>query len=263
MQCSSFLSANMRLCISLPIYFRPSSWADCTTKVGVVDLPPGTQINTNGAGDSFTSGLLLASLLRRNVPTLESQQKSPLLPKAAVAPMTPVSAPSTTSTSISADQLSKMTPYRLYMKEHYISLKTQCQDDKRAIFARCHEMWENEPESVKSKYSLMLEEQIARAAQGSDGQEADENDTETSFSRTFDAASAAGAYLTKREESFSETSTKEASISSEALQLESAAQLATLIAAHHIDMSTRESDRIDLGVLLERSTLTYNGLEEI
>jgi sugar/nucleoside kinase (ribokinase family) len=33
---------------------------DCTVKVGSVQLPPGTVINGNGAGDAFTAGLLVA-----------------------------------------------------------------------------------------------------------------------------------------------------------------------------------------------------------
>ena len=99
-----------------------------------------------------------------------------------------------------------MTPYRLYMKEHYVSLKAQCDDDKRAIFAKCHEMWEDEPEHVKEQYARMVEEEanataiMSASSSGDDTskQRDDENDTETSFSRTFDAASAAGAYLAKQ-----------------------------------------------------------------
>ena len=48
-----------------------------------------------------------------------------------------------------------------------------------------------------------------------------------------------------------------------ALNLESAAQFATLVAAYHIDVSTRDSDHLDVGSLLERSMFIPSGLEEI
>lgn len=54
----------------------PPSWVDSSTKLGVIELPPDTRINTNGAGDSFTSGLLVAALLRQTG-AAESQPDSP------------------------------------------------------------------------------------------------------------------------------------------------------------------------------------------
>ena len=172
------------------------------------------------------------------------------------------------------------------MKEHYVSLKAQCDDDKRAIFTKCHEMWENEPDHVKEQYARKVEEEASAAAMlegtGSDDRSAvSENDTETSFSRTFDAATAAGAYLARHEEGGTATtptivprgnSTDEDGelgnspnrfMANRALNLESAAQFATLVAAYHIDVSTRDNDQLDLSSLLERSMIVPDGLQEI
>ena len=281
----------------------PSSWVDCTTKLEALELPPGTRINTNGAGDSFTSGLLVAALLRHTgltIPTDRSIQSSiqgaysddgtPLSPTpSALSFSSPSGAsqqqPALTSPSPSKNQ-GKMTPYRMYMKEHYVSLKAQCDDDKRAIFTKCHEMWENEPDHVKEQYARKVEEEASAAAMleaaGSDDRSAvSENDTETSFSRTFDAAAAAGAYLARHEEggiaatptivprgnSADEDSELANSpnrfMANRALNLESAAQFATLVAAHHIDVSTRDNDHLDLSSLLERSMIVPDGLQEI
>merc|ERR1711865_160223 len=46
----------------------------------------------------------------------------------------------------------KATAYTLYMKENYVTLKQQCKDDKKAIFTRCHEMWERESTEVKNMH---------------------------------------------------------------------------------------------------------------
>ena len=172
-----------------------------------------------------------------------------------------------------------MTPYRLYMKEHYVTLKAQCDDDKRAIFSKCHEMWENEPAHVKEQYARKVEEEASAAAMseptGSDV--GSENDTETSFSRTFDAAAAAGAYLSRHDDGTPSIVPRGNSadddgelagspnrfMANRALNLESAAQFATLVAAYHIDISTRDSDHLDLSALIERSMIVPDGLQEI
>mmetsp|Transcript_20963 Transcript_20963/g.29423 ORF Transcript_20963/g.29423 Transcript_20963/m.29423 type:complete len:90 (+) Transcript_20963:317-586(+) len=40
-----------------------ASWAGCKVMMEPTMLPTGTTINSNGAGDAFTSGLLVATLL--------------------------------------------------------------------------------------------------------------------------------------------------------------------------------------------------------
>merc|ERR1712048_1540984 len=42
----------------------PLSWVDCTVKVKTADFPSSININCNGAGDAFLSGLLVAAMLR-------------------------------------------------------------------------------------------------------------------------------------------------------------------------------------------------------
>jgi len=281
----------------------PSSWVDCTTKLEALDLPPGTRINTNGAGDSFTAGLLVAALLRHTgltVPNERSVQTSfqggtytdegtPLSPTTPSAvsfssPSGPSQQPSPFKSPSPSKPQGKMTPYRMYMKEHYVSLKAQCDDDKRAIFTMCHEMWEAEPNHVKEQYARKVDEEASAAAMldatGSDDRSSvSDNDTDTSFTRTFDAAAAAGAYLTKHEAATTPAmvprGAKEEEEDSElanspnrfmanrSLNLESAAQFATLVAAHHINVRTRDSDHLDLSSLLERSMIVPDGLQEI
>ena len=48
-----------------------------------------------------------------------------------------------------------------------------------------------------------------------------------------------------------------------ALTLESAVQFASLVAAHHVDTSTRNLTHIDVTSLLERAMIFPDGLEEI
>ena len=112
-----------------------------------MQLPPGTVINSNGAGDSFTSGLLVASMLRHTgmtVPIRNEDGMDELLPAKSRSPPQKARSPNNTK--------KKLTPYTLYMRENYVSLKKQCHDDKKAIFTKCHEMWENENDEVKSMY---------------------------------------------------------------------------------------------------------------
>ena len=42
-------------------FFRPKTWAGVTSVIEATEL---AVVNTNGAGDSFTSGLLVAAMLR-------------------------------------------------------------------------------------------------------------------------------------------------------------------------------------------------------
>jgi hypothetical protein len=121
------------------------------------------------------------------------------------------------------------------MQENYLTLKTQLHGDKKAIFSKCHELWENESPAVKAMYERRASEESNTANQSEEvNASLDSNQmmTDSNTDRT--------------------------------LSLESAATLATLIAARHIDVSTRDDMHLDLSTLLEHCLLLPNdGLEEI
>ena len=52
-------------------------------------------------------------------------------------------------------------------------------------------------------------------------------------------------------------------LANRSLNLETAAQFACLVAANHIDASTRDLPHLDINSLLERSMFSPHGLEEI
>ena len=113
-------------------------------------LPPGTMLNTNGAGDSFTSGLLVATMLRHTGMAVNASGNDvgddEIITEETTAPK-------------SAQPTKKLTPYTLYMRENYVSLKRQCNGDKKEMFTKCHEMWENESVEVKRMYERMAREE--------------------------------------------------------------------------------------------------------
>lgn len=242
---------------SLFASYSPSSWVDCTAKISAAELAPGTVINTNGAGDSFTSGLLVASLLRHTgmkIPTPKSEPTTPTVISEAFSDVSRTRRGASPRTPSPATK--KSTPYQLYMKENYVSLKKQCKDDKKAIFTKCHEMWENESEEVKQMYERRAEEEAQESEtslklvddldtldgstprRGAASQDSDDEDEEHHVERNL--------YMTNR-----------------ALNLESAVLFASLVAVHHIDVSTRDLPHIDVIRLLERSMIFPHGLEEI
>jgi len=222
----------------------PSTWIDCTTKLAPTELPPDTELNTNGAGDAFTAGLLVAALLRHTGLTVRSSSEknksfivndddsdsdlSELLEK-------------TPTPAVKSKQ--KMTPYSLYMKENYISLKAQCQDDKKAIFTKCHDMWENESADVKAMYERKCSESSEDEEEGGDEE-------------SYIVSSAPPPEPVTEEETVPH-------LRDRSLNLESAAQFANLVASYHIDVSTRDADHLDISVLLERAMIFTHGLEEI
>lgn len=229
----------------------PASWVDGTAKVGGVELPAATVINSNGAGDAFTSGLLVASILRHTGMTVKpSDDASGKHPKSSASSFDTLDLEQRLA---SPKPKRKLTPYALYMRENYMTLKRQCNDDKKAIFSMCHEMWEEETEDVKALYERRaLEEEDLESTDDSrrvlDDMEAlDSTDKPVSQHQTTDAATIPrNLYMTNR-----------------SLNLESAAQFASLIAAYHIDISTRDRPHIDVSTLLERSLVIPSGLEEI
>jgi hypothetical protein len=118
----------------------PASWIDCNAKVGGVELPETTVINSNGAGDAFTSGLLVASMLRHTGMTVKTNEETATKLPAGSASSVESFEPLGEQRTSYGKPKKKMTPYTLYMRENYMSLKKQCNDDKKAIFSMCHEM---------------------------------------------------------------------------------------------------------------------------
>lgn len=187
----------------------PQSWANCCVQGPAATLPTGQGVNTNGAGDAFTSGLLVASMLRR--PANFSGRSC-----------------GTDSSQNNVSSPKKMTPYTLYMRENYVTLKQQCQDDKTAMFQRCNDMWENETDEVKTMYARMVEEEV--------NDDVDENETST-----MSGLSGGGGLNALGQ--------------NDTLSLESAVQLAALVAAYHVDTGTRNLDSLDLSRLVEQSLM--------
>lgn len=239
----------------------PFSWAGCTAKGSAIALPPGTVINSNGAGDSFTAGLLVAAMLRHTGMTV------PLQPNG-----------SKNDNSVTNDKFSspqkkapyekKVTPYTLYMRENYVTLKKQCNDDKKAIFSKCHEMWENESEEVKSMYERKVQEE---------NEAEDENEMSLSVMDAMETLDSTKEGLHHNQNSTThEYNSNERSVNDDddttphnkymanrSLNLETAVLFASLVSAYHIDVRTRNRKHIDMSILLERSMIFPTGLEEI
>jgi hypothetical protein len=226
----------------------PVSWADCSAKVGCVELPDGTILNGNGAGDSFTAGFVVAAMLRHTgmtVPTLNINQE--MTPKS-------VTSPEFTKRSPRGTKKKKLTPYTLYMRENYVALKAQMNDDKKAIFAKCHEMWEQESDDVKALFERRAVEENEEDSHKEMFLEMDALDdfkstpkVDTSYGSIGDVISSPrNLYMTNR-----------------SLNLESAVQFASLVAAYHIDVSTRDRPHLDVSQLIERSLVVSSSLEEI
>ncbi|KAG7357017.1 myo-inositol-1-phosphate synthase [Nitzschia inconspicua] len=215
----------------------PSSWANCSVHMPASLLPPGTRINTNGAGDAFTSGLLVASMLRHTGGVSLERVDDP--------PPSRLQSPNKKNESKNASSTTKkMTPYTLYMRENYVSLKQQCGGDKKAIFSSCHEMWENESEDVKAMYARMVKEEY------------DDSATEAATAIMSDTSMDALESKHSREDAGVQFQTEE--VYNASLKLESAVQLAGLIAARHVDASTRDLNHLDLTKLLQESIMTLS-----
>jgi myo-inositol-1-phosphate synthase len=204
----------------------PQSWANQTVSMGSIELPRDTVINANGAGDAFTAGFLVATMLRHTgmntaIPS-ENQAKDTTKSEAPL-DFTPPAA------SIRKEK-KKLTPYTLYMKENYLSLKKQLNDDKKAIFTRCHEMWENESEEVKKVFEIRAKKQ-------------NEDDGDMSGSRDIGRTPSTAESVSHEH--------AQSSIANRCLTLESAVRLAGLIAAYHIDSKTRDLTHVNVDELLQ------------
>jgi sugar/nucleoside kinase (ribokinase family) len=206
----------------------PASWVDRTCRVGCVELSKDAILNGNGAGDSFTAGFVVAAMLRHNGETFSSRRSNQCSEKECDAQVT-------YTINSSTSQRIKLTPYNLYMQENYVTLKNYLSDDKKAIFSKCHEMWENETEEVKLLFERKAIEENQKEAQKN---------------------------LANKERNAKEALSI-APMTSRCLNLEAATQLASLIAAYHVDVSTRDRLHVDIGPLLDRATIITGSLEEV
>ncbi|MGK3752480.1 MAG: hypothetical protein ACI8RD_004784 [Bacillariaceae sp.] len=208
-------------------------------------LPEGSRLNTNGAGDAYTSGFLIASMLRHTGKIPSNASKASTTDESSQKKEEP--SPSARSSRGSSRGGKKMTPYTLYMKENYVTLKKQCKDDKKAIFTRCHEMWESESAGVKSLYERMVNEEYN-----------DEVGSETSVSILSDTSMDALDVSNLSSGISSDVQFQIEQTADASLNLESAIQFAGLVAAYHVDIETRDLNNLDLGSLLERSIVSLS-----
>jgi myo-inositol-1-phosphate synthase len=220
----------------------PASWADCTCRVGCVELPKDTKLNGNGAGDSFTAGFLVAAMLRHTGMTVPSTTR-----KDSARPISDAAQ----STILPSSPKKRLTPYNLYMRENYVMLKGQLRDDKKAIFSKCHEMWENESEDVKSRYERKALEENEQGAQN-----------EISI-KVMDAIETLDSTPKVDGATSSLTSPRNVYMTNRSLNLESAVQFASLVAAYHVDVATRDRPYIDVTQLIESAMVVSSRLEEI
>jgi len=228
----------------------PSSWANCSVHMPATALPEGTQLNTNGAGDAYTSGLLVASMLRHTGKVITSNLNKSTESQTETSDRKDNSAVSTANSMKiggSSSTGKKMTPYALYMRENFVTLKQQCKNDKKAIFAMCHEMWENESEEVKAMYARMVKEEYDDVAATNEASSSILSDTSMEVLESN---------LSSKDYAGVEFQTEHTANAS--LNLQSAVQLAGLIAARHVDVSTRDLDHLDLSELIQKSIISLS-----
>lgn len=213
--------------------FRPQSWANCSAHIAATELPPGTRLNTNGAGDSFTAGLLVAAMLRNSGYKSKSTTPSSSVPRT----------PNARESSQQKRAPKKMTPYTLYMKEKYVSLKNIFNNDKKAIFATCNEMWEKESPEVKKLYErrALDNEDTGSTVSGASWSASD-------FSDPASRADVGQEYADPPLELPDEDDNG-------ALSLEAAIQFASMVAGNHVNVETRDMKQLDSVKLLERAAI--------
>jgi hypothetical protein len=148
----------------------------------------------------------------------------------------------------------KITPYTLYMRENYVSLKSQLKDDKRAIFTRCHEMWENESDGVKVMYERRARDENDEL--GSNASSISFSEVDSSIDQNKSSNDTFGLEV---------SGSQNKNVTNESLSLEAAVQFAGEIAAYHIDTSTRNNDYVDINSLLKKAISFSNqeGPQEI
>jgi myo-inositol-1-phosphate synthase len=231
----------------------PASWVDCTCRVGSVELPPETVLNGNGAGDAFTAGFLIAAMLRHTGMTVSSFTPTAHdAPSSARSPSKPAEPRRPVSSALQNSPKKRLTPYTLYMRENYVTLKAQLHDDKKAIFSKCHEMWEMESDDVKALYER-------RAVEANE----EESPNEMSIKVMDDMESLDSTRKMDPSQHTQMISPRNVYMTNRSLSLESSVQFASLVAAYHIDTSTRNRTHIDLGQLVDRAMVVSARLEEI
>jgi sugar/nucleoside kinase (ribokinase family) len=264
----------------------PPSWAGCQVKVPATELPDGTEINSNGAGDAFTCGLLVAAMLRHtglyiplksmvNDETIdrkeddssdyknnESQSMESELNNttATSSNSSNIDTTNTSSSSSSAANNKKITPYTLYMKEKFVALKAELKGDKKAIFMKCHDMWENETEDVKEMYERKCREEESVVANNNVN-----DDTSSIMDQSLQSGEDEVMNPNDNDKNDDDgiVPSIDPRLANRTMNLETAAQFACLVAARHVDTSTRDLNYLDLDSLLAQSSVSQVGLEEI
>lgn len=246
----------------MPIISSPSSWVDCSVKVEASELPPGTVINSNGAGDAFTAGLVVSAMLRHTgfiTPANDDRALTkPLLSDNNTTILTTSSLNDTTTVVI--------TPYILYVQEKCLMLKDTF-ENKKDFFAKCHDMWENESKEVKEVFKRRCNDEIGGTSAGVD---CSNNNSISSTSvgilpQSFnDNYEGKGEHYERERENNSEAMiSKNMLLANSSLNLETAAQFASLVAANHVSIKTRDLLYLDITSLLERSMSPRAGLVEV
>jgi hypothetical protein len=230
-----------------PSYCSPSTWADEEITVNATQLPAGTEINSNGAGDAFTSGLLVAAMLRNTGISMQ-YSSSPAVAYEEDEVNTSLDSVDIVSTgsmnSPTTSPSKKVTPYSLYIRENYVTLKAQCSDDKKIIFAKCNQMWEQESEETKMMYERKANEEMALVQEEA-----------TKALSTLDSQSGASLQTPKL--------SRNLNLANQPMNLETAAQFASLVAARHVDASSRDASYLNINTIREQSSMSRHGLEEI
>lgn len=186
---------------------------------------------------------------------LRHRGKRPKQPaKASTSPQKPPNTKDPSSQHSKRSPNKKTTPYSLYMREKFVFLKSQYKDDKKAIFAKCHEMWEKESPDVKKLYEQ-------KAQQEDIAEEVGSNVSSTSWSMS-DFSEPNSLALPSAHE-YGDPPLEPLETTNQSLSLESAIQFAGLVAAHHVDVSTRDLKSLDISKLLQQAAIFPSGPQEI
>ena len=291
-------------CHSFGPLCRPASWAGCTVRLSEPHLPGGVRFNSPETGDAFVAGILVAALLRRTNLVLPSREWASIgdVLKVTVATNTgrgnerqntqskawQQATSSETQSPPAVATKKRLTPYTLYIREHYMSLKAKCKDDRKAIFSKCHEMWENESDEIKIMYERKTAEELEGVAMPANTRvtsvkngkgvpsiraqyQGDEKWTNRQVAGSLTNIEVAGknSNVSEKDSSGNGASSDRREGSkgqrqdgcpinvNEPLDLESAVRFACLVASYHDTVITEDENRLDLGELLERA-MTYS-----
>ena len=120
-------------------------------------------------------------------------------------------------------------------------------------------MWENESADVKALYARKAAEENENGGRPNDDHRliSSRDSEDSDANRSVQSGGGSSAYGS------SPSKQRNLYMTNRSLNLESAVQFATLVAAQHIDMNMRELPHIDINQLLQRAITHHNGLEEI